>query len=115
MACIKGALNDIVDVNQSAFIPSRQISDNILLSQELMRGYHRNRGPAKCAFKIDIEQAYDSVEWEFLANCLKHFGFHWLCKEVKLTHLCFADDMLLFCNGDSCYVVVMKKVLSVFS
>ncbi|GKD85571.1 RNA-directed DNA polymerase, eukaryota, reverse transcriptase zinc-binding domain protein, partial [Tanacetum coccineum] len=73
---IKGALNDLVDENQCAFIPSRQISDNILLSQELMRNYHRNRGPAKCAFKIDIEKAYDSVEWEFLANCLKFFGFH---------------------------------------
>ncbi|GJS82595.1 RNA-directed DNA polymerase, eukaryota, reverse transcriptase zinc-binding domain protein [Tanacetum coccineum] len=59
---IEGALNDIVDGNQSAFIPFRKISDNILLSQELMRNYHRNRGPAKCAFKIDIEKAYDSVE-----------------------------------------------------
>nr|GFC04029.1 hypothetical protein [Tanacetum cinerariifolium] len=59
---IKGSLNDLVDINQSAFIPSRQISDNILLSQELMRNYHTSRGHAKCAFKIDIEKAYDSVE-----------------------------------------------------
>nr|GFB00955.1 putative reverse transcriptase domain, reverse transcriptase zinc-binding domain protein [Tanacetum cinerariifolium] len=72
----KGSLSTLVVENQSAFIPSRQISDNILLSQELMRNYHRNRGPAKCAPKIDIRKAYDSVEWEFLANCLKHFGFH---------------------------------------
>nr|GFD47356.1 RNA-directed DNA polymerase, eukaryota, reverse transcriptase zinc-binding domain protein [Tanacetum cinerariifolium] len=41
-----------------------QISDNILLSQELIRNYHRSRGHAKCAFKIDIEKAYDSVEWD---------------------------------------------------
>nr|GFC26410.1 hypothetical protein [Tanacetum cinerariifolium] len=41
-----------------------------------MRNYHRSRGHAKCAFKIDIEKAYDYVKWDFLANCLKFFGFH---------------------------------------
>ncbi|GJV81463.1 RNA-directed DNA polymerase, eukaryota, reverse transcriptase zinc-binding domain protein [Tanacetum coccineum] len=180
---LKGVLGLLVDDNQSAFIPSRQISDNIMLSQELMRNYHRNRGPAKCAFKIDIEKAYDTVEWDFLSCCLKHFGFpellvkwimscisstsftvnvngdhvgffkgmrglrqgdplspylftlvmevfnlvlkreidknpsfrfHWQCSELKLTHLCFADDLLLFCNGDSSSVTVLKNALSEF-
>nr|GEU82618.1 hypothetical protein [Tanacetum cinerariifolium] len=32
-------LSDLIDPNQSAFILDRQISDNILLSQEFMRGY----------------------------------------------------------------------------
>ncbi|GJX93281.1 hypothetical protein Tco_0347867 [Tanacetum coccineum] len=41
---IMGCLNSLVDHNQSAFIPSRNITDNVLLSQELLRGYHRNRG-----------------------------------------------------------------------
>nr|GEZ53724.1 reverse transcriptase domain-containing protein [Tanacetum cinerariifolium] len=72
---LKGVLGFLVDDNQSAFILSRHISDNIMLSQELIRNYHRNRGPAKCAFKIDIEKAYDSVEWVFLSSSLKHFGF----------------------------------------
>nr|GFA29690.1 hypothetical protein [Tanacetum cinerariifolium] len=72
---LKGILGFLVDVNQCAFIPFIQISDNILISQELMRGYHIDRGFAKCAFKVDIQKAYDSVEWEFLACCLKAFGF----------------------------------------
>nr|XP_043630425.1 uncharacterized protein LOC122601751 [Erigeron canadensis] len=37
---IKGCLSDIVCSNQSAFIPGRSISDNILLTQELMHNYH---------------------------------------------------------------------------
>nr|GEY83612.1 hypothetical protein [Tanacetum cinerariifolium] len=180
---LKGVLGFLVDENQSAFISSRQISDNIMLSQELIRNNHRNRGPAKCSFKINIEKAYDSMEWVFLSSSLKHFGFpelmvkwimncikstsftvnvngdhtgffkgkrglrqgdplspylftlfmevfnlvlrreidknlafryHWQCKEIKLTHLCFVDDLLLFCNGDSCSVAVLKKVISTF-
>ncbi|KAJ9549980.1 hypothetical protein OSB04_022523 [Centaurea solstitialis] len=34
---------------------ARQICDNVLLGQELMRGYHRQRGIRRCAFKIDIQ------------------------------------------------------------
>ncbi|XP_022030699.1 uncharacterized protein LOC110931622 [Helianthus annuus] len=71
---IKGVLNDIVSVNQSAFVPGRKISDNILLTQELMHNYHRNIGPPKCAFKVDIQKAYDTVDWAFLKNILGKRG-----------------------------------------
>ncbi|GJS64722.1 RNA-directed DNA polymerase, eukaryota, reverse transcriptase zinc-binding domain protein [Tanacetum coccineum] len=63
---IIGLLGLLVADNQSAFIHSRQISDNILSTHELMRNYHMNRGPSIVAFKIDIHKAYDSMEWEFL-------------------------------------------------
>ncbi|KAJ0745065.1 putative RNA-directed DNA polymerase [Helianthus annuus] len=58
---LKGSLGDLVSINHSAFVPGRKISDNILLTQELMHNYHLNRGPARCAFKIDIQKAYDTV------------------------------------------------------
>nr|GEV42415.1 putative reverse transcriptase domain-containing protein [Tanacetum cinerariifolium] len=35
----------------------RRISDNILITQELMHNYHRDRGPSRCAFKVDIQKA----------------------------------------------------------
>ncbi|GJW75105.1 hypothetical protein Tco_0134475 [Tanacetum coccineum] len=73
---IKGYLGMLVDECHNAFIPMRQISNNVLLSQELVRNYHRNCGPSKVAFKIDIHKAYDSVEWSFMKHCLVHFGFH---------------------------------------
>ncbi|XP_022037240.1 uncharacterized protein LOC110939954 [Helianthus annuus] len=52
-------LNEIISENQSAFVPGRRISDNILLTQELMHNYHRQVGPPRCAFKVDIQKAYD--------------------------------------------------------
>nr|GEU99310.1 hypothetical protein [Tanacetum cinerariifolium] len=97
---IKGSLNSLVDDCQT-FIPSRQISDNILLSQELMRNYHRKSGPSKVSFKIDIQKAYDSVDWGFLNQCLIHFGFPW--KIINWIMNCMTSPSYTICvNGDHC-------------
>ncbi|GJX93653.1 reverse transcriptase domain, reverse transcriptase zinc-binding domain protein [Tanacetum coccineum] len=41
-----------------------------------MHNYHRKRGPPRCAFKVDIQKAYDTVDWRFLRSILVGFGFH---------------------------------------
>ncbi|GKE04305.1 putative reverse transcriptase domain, reverse transcriptase zinc-binding domain protein [Tanacetum coccineum] len=41
-----------------------------------MHNYHLNRGPPRCAFKIDIQKAYDTVNLKFLKDILMGFGFH---------------------------------------
>ncbi|GJY03088.1 RNA-directed DNA polymerase, eukaryota, reverse transcriptase zinc-binding domain protein [Tanacetum coccineum] len=43
------------------------------------------------------------------------FKFHTGCKELKLTHLCFADDLLVVCNGDVESVKVIKSTMLEFS
>ncbi|GJU82334.1 hypothetical protein Tco_1284699 [Tanacetum coccineum] len=73
---IKESLKILVSPNQSAFVPGRRISDNILLTQELMHNYHLDRGSPRCAFKVDIQKAYDTVDWVFLKEVLHGFGFH---------------------------------------
>nr|GEV20431.1 hypothetical protein [Tanacetum cinerariifolium] len=73
---IKGFLELIVSANQSAFVSGRSIADNILLTQELMHNYHLDRGPARCALKVDIQKAYDTVDWMFLEQILHGFEFH---------------------------------------
>ena len=30
----------------------------------------------RCAFKVDLQKAYDTVSWQFLEFCLIKFGFH---------------------------------------
>ncbi|GJW11619.1 hypothetical protein Tco_1577446, partial [Tanacetum coccineum] len=73
---MKEGLSDLVSLNQSTFMPGHRISDNILLTQELMHNYHLDRGPMRCAFKVDIQKAYDTVDWRFLKKILIGFGFH---------------------------------------
>lgn len=58
---MKYVLKDLVSENQSAFISGRSIQDNILLAHEIIRNYHRDKGPTKCAMKIDIRKAYHTV------------------------------------------------------
>ncbi|GJX74145.1 RNA-directed DNA polymerase, eukaryota, reverse transcriptase zinc-binding domain protein [Tanacetum coccineum] len=41
--------------------------------------------------------------------------YHFGCKDLKLSHLCFADDLLVLCKGNKGYLEVIKKSLHEFS
>ncbi|KAJ9565730.1 hypothetical protein OSB04_001696 [Centaurea solstitialis] len=73
---MKPYLDRLVSKAQSAFIPGRRIGDNILLAHELVTGYQSERGPPRCAFKIDLRKAYDMVSWDYLFGMLEGFRFH---------------------------------------
>ncbi|GJT49871.1 sodium/hydrogen exchanger 6 [Tanacetum coccineum] len=94
---VVGNLDDLVSINQSAFVLGRRISDNILLTQDLMRNYHQRRGPPRCAFKVDIQKAYDTVDWAFLKSILIGFGFHY-----KMV------DWIMTCVSTTSYSVCVK-------
>ncbi|KAL0455507.1 UNVERIFIED_CONTAM: hypothetical protein Slati_0889900 [Sesamum latifolium] len=53
----------------------RRISNNILLGQELFHGYKRQNLPPRCALKVDLRKAYDTLEWDFINTMLHVFGF----------------------------------------
>jgi hypothetical protein len=176
-------LEAIISPNQTAFIPSRSIAENVLLAQEVLKDYHKNEGKARCTIKVDLMKAYDSVNWNFILHSLACFGFpaqfvswirecitsprfsvalngslvgyfegrkglrqgdplspylfviameilsrllsdyvdrnagfsfHHKCSGVNLTHLCFADDLLIFSEASVNSVKVIKDVLLEF-
>lgn len=72
---IKRVLNSIIGCSQSLFIEGRNISDNILLSHKLFKGYTRKWISPRCVLKVDIRKAYDTLEWSFLQAMLNELGF----------------------------------------
>ena len=42
------------------------------------------------------------------------FSYHPKCKKINLTHLCFADDLLIFAKGNVSSVEGIYKVIQVF-
>ena len=71
---LRPCLANIVSKNQTAFIPNRSIAENVLLAQELVKNYHRDTGPARCAIKVDLMKASGSIHWEFVIQCLLAVG-----------------------------------------
>ncbi|GJX96839.1 RNA-directed DNA polymerase, eukaryota, reverse transcriptase zinc-binding domain protein [Tanacetum coccineum] len=119
----------IIACCNSAFVTNMHIQDDILLSQELLKGYERKEGRKRVAMKVDIQKAYDTINWKFLeAILVENYGYFkggrglrqgdpmspCLFTLMKLTHVCFADDLLLFCHGNKNSVIVLKKAIEEF-
>ncbi|GJW49144.1 putative reverse transcriptase domain, reverse transcriptase zinc-binding domain protein [Tanacetum coccineum] len=81
--------------------------DNILITQELMHNYHRNRGSPRCAFKVDIQKAYDTVDWRFLGFILKRFGFH--STMIKWIMACVTSASFSICINGNVHGYFMGK------
>lgn len=179
---LSSVLPEIISENQGGFVQGRSIMENILICQELARNYHREGGTARCMIKLDIQKAYDSLEWGFLEQvmlglnfpegfvekimmCLstvsfsflinggshgfikgrrglrqgdpmspllfvigmeylsralgemgkqKEFGFHSRNKGLRLNHLCFADDLMIFCKANVQSTKLIKDVIDDF-
>ncbi|GMI95677.1 hypothetical protein HRI_003237000 [Hibiscus trionum] len=71
------ALDVCIDHSQSAFVPGRQISNNILIAYELLHAMKNKRSGSKGSFalKLDMAMAYDRVDWGFLERMLLKMGF----------------------------------------
>lgn len=73
-------MNDIIPLlispNHTGFVRGRNISENILLAQEIIRDiYKRNNKLHSVVVKLDMSNAYDRVSWIYLTKVLRKFGF----------------------------------------
>ncbi|XP_074314185.1 secreted RxLR effector protein 78-like [Silene latifolia] len=68
-------LPHLILVTQGGFIQGRSIMENILICQDLVKLYGRKTASSRCLFKIDLQKAYDSVEWSFLFQMLQELNF----------------------------------------
>lgn len=67
---------DIVSPLYSSFIPGRGTVDNAIIPQEFIHHMHKSkRRKGEIIYKLDLEKAYDRVDWYFLRETLVLFGF----------------------------------------
>ncbi|XP_023637566.1 uncharacterized protein LOC111830212 [Capsella rubella] len=72
---LKKVLPKFVSGNQSAFVQDRLLIENVLLAMELVKDYHKDTITSRCAIKIDISKAFDSVQWSFLSKIFTAMRF----------------------------------------
>lgn len=70
-------LDDIISENESAFVPGRAITDNILITHEVLHFLKTSSAKKHCsmAVKTDMSKSYDRVEWDFVRLVFKRLGF----------------------------------------
>ncbi|XP_026446206.1 uncharacterized protein LOC113346871 [Papaver somniferum] len=68
---LKPLMDNIISQNQSAFVPKRCISDNILIANEVVYVVnHHKKKKGIVVIKLDMSKAYDKLEWSFLSKVL---------------------------------------------
>ncbi|KAA3474043.1 Retrovirus-related Pol polyprotein LINE-1 [Gossypium australe] len=61
----------LISQEQAGFIAGRNISNNIILAQEVIHSMRCNqKGRKWMAIKLDLEKAYGKVSWEFISASL---------------------------------------------
>lgn len=69
---LKPVLPSLISPTQCSFVTNRQITDNVIIVQEMLHTMRRKQGKKKgtMVIKIDFEKAYDRLRWPFIRESL---------------------------------------------
>ncbi|XP_039031943.1 uncharacterized protein LOC120166816 [Hibiscus syriacus] len=122
-----------ISENQTSFVPWRSITDNIIITQDVIHSLRKKKGiKGWMAIKIDLEKAYDRLEWSFIDDMLSDLGIpDSLCQltmnsvtpvstqilwngSLIETFKPTRDDMLLFAEASVDQMHVIRATLDEF-
>lgn len=73
---IRPLLGQSIHPAQSAFIPGKNITDNIIVDHKVMHYLNKkNRRARFMAYKVDLAKAYDKVNWNALNEIMRCHDF----------------------------------------
>ena len=98
---IRPFLSELVSPLQATFVPGRKGLDNAIIVQELIHTMSKKKGRTSVmAIKLDLEKAYDHLEWSFIKDTLKLFNFP--DKLISLTMSCVTTTSIsILFNGSA--------------
>ncbi|XP_042939510.1 uncharacterized protein LOC122274547 [Carya illinoinensis] len=111
-----GLLPRLISLEQGAFIPGRSIFENISLTQEMVHSINRRIHGGNIMLKVDMAKAYDRVDCAFLIKLRASFREAEVFVKARgtpiVSHLMYADDVMIFSNGSQRSVRVLQQILS---
>ncbi|CAN4089863.1 unnamed protein product [Withania somnifera] len=129
---MKTVMGRLINEHQMAFLKDRRIMDASLLANELVDSKVKKNTP-EILCKLDIEKAYDHVNWNFLLKVLSDMGFggNWIKfsvsgeitgfsahpnreNDIEITHLLYADESLVFYGAEISRIWHLRAILTIF-
>ncbi|GKE89361.1 RNA-directed DNA polymerase, eukaryota, reverse transcriptase zinc-binding domain protein, partial [Tanacetum coccineum] len=85
------------------------------LQKAITRGRGLRQGDPMSPYLFTLVIEVFSLIMENKIEESNEFGYHFGCKDLKLSHMCFADDLLVLCKGNEGSIEVVKKSWEEFS
>ena len=97
---IRPLLDKLVSPFQSVFVPRRKGVDNTIVAQEIIHTISRKKGKVRyMVIKIDLEKAYDRLEWSFIREALHAANFPSDLIQLIMSCVSSATTSILFNGG----------------
>ena len=83
----------MISPTQTAFVKGRSITVNTSVAREIVHSLSKRRGSrGYMMIKLDMEKAFDKMDWDFIGEALQFHGFQdspisWILSCIKINRM----------------------------